>query len=111
MAGTDGHSGAPLISHLVAWVGGRVFAASLHGRRRSCLGNTHLTVGKQKLKSRKAGCPGAYAGWAVMESDLHKRVQLGKEPVCPKHSLFSTSNGCSSGFGFLIGNLNELYGG
>lgn len=38
-----------------------VVAASLRGRR-GWLGNTHLTVGKHKLNSGKAGCPGTDAG-------------------------------------------------
>lgn len=47
--------GAPLMPHLVAWVGGRVVAASLRGRRTGGLGNTHLTVGKQCLTPQKLG--------------------------------------------------------
>jgi hypothetical protein len=39
--------------------GGRVVAASLCGMRRGCLGNTHLTVGKQKENSTIAGCSGS----------------------------------------------------
>lgn len=51
---------APLMPHLVAWVGGRVVAANLHRRRTGRLGNTHLTVGKQCLTLEKLGALALY---------------------------------------------------
>lgn len=52
--------------------GGRVVAASLCRRRTGCLGNTHLTVGKQKENSRNAGCPGPCSVQTAVAWDLHK---------------------------------------
>lgn len=48
--------------------------AASHHRRRGCLGNTHLTVAKQKRHAEKQGAPVHMAAGAVMESGLHKCV-------------------------------------